>query len=372
MLRTRYSLSIAFFVSSCQGLGEGPSDPTDSGSTALTADDTSDLTSTGATSGTSTPITGTTLFETATSVTGDLSRCDEDQQCDPGEDVFTCPGDCNICGDSFIFGGEACDNGINVDGFYSMFRPPETTCTPDCQKVAFCGDLIRNGPELCDDGAVQTASCEADCRFPVCGDNVHNVLAGEGCDDADLVVGDGCSPDCVTERRVFATSAMYHGNLDQKNDNPGFLHGLELADFRCNTLAAGAGLPGNYKAWLSDDDSSPATRFDTSFSGRYRLVSAGFPIIAHAWQDLIDSHLDHPINADETGKPVLGNAWTNTFPNGTQITPTDHCKNWTYINELGELYTTIGWTAVEDYKWSMVSTSSVCSNIQHLYCFEDP
>lgn len=164
---------------------------------------------------------------------------------------------------------------------------------------------------------------------------------------------------------------MYHGDMNKSIDNPNYLLGIELADARCNTLAQVAGLPGNYKAWLSDANTSPATRFDTSFQGRYRLVSAGFPSIAHGWQDLVDGQLDHSIDADETGAPVSGNSWTNTRSDGT-LASTQHCKFWTYKNELGELTTTLGWTAVTDYKWSNVGSGQVCSNVDHLYCFEDP
>jgi hypothetical protein len=52
-------------------------------------------------------------------------------------------------------------------------------------------------------------------------------------------------------RLVFVSSGIYAATLG----------GLSGADATCNSLAASAGLPGTYKAWLSDSASSPSTRF---------------------------------------------------------------------------------------------------------------
>jgi hypothetical protein len=44
----------------------------------------------------------------------------------------------------------------------------------------------------------------------------------------------------------------------------GALGGLIGADQQCAALAGAAGLSGTYRAWLSDDTGSPATRFTPS------------------------------------------------------------------------------------------------------------
>src|SRR3954468_8304546 len=55
-------------------------------------------------------------------------------------------------------------------------------------------------------------------------------------------------------RTVFVTSQEYNGNLG----------GLQGADLKCRTLAMKAGLLATgsvYKAWLSDNTTSPSRRF---------------------------------------------------------------------------------------------------------------
>ncbi|RMH45258.1 MAG: tandem-95 repeat protein [Deltaproteobacteria bacterium] len=67
---------------------------------------------------------------------------------------------------------EECDGG-GVD---------TATCDADCT-FAVCGDGYTNPnatvPEQCDDGGVDTALCDADCTFVECGDGYCNAEAGE-------------------------------------------------------------------------------------------------------------------------------------------------------------------------------------------------
>jgi len=304
----------------------------------------------------------------ASSSTGTPPPCDDDPACGPGEDVFNCPAQCNTCGDAVIVPPELCDNGLNQDPPYSPTAPNPDACAPGCVLVEFCGDNILNGPEPCD-STEQTATCEADCRTPTCGDGTLNTLAGEACDDFNTLPGDGCSSDCRVERRVFATSAAYEGDLRFAIDNPDMLAGIPLADARCNALAIAAGLPPTFKAWLSDSLTSPSTRFDTSFSGLFRLLSPDFPVVADGWLDLTDGQLAHPIDADETGALVVlqPNVLTNTAPDGSSAS-NQHCSAWT-LNDNSS--TTIGQSSASDSTWTNLG-ESFCSNAYRLYCFEDP
>lgn len=59
-----------------------------------------------------------------------------------------------------------------------------------------CGNLIVEEPEECDAGA-QTQTCELTCTNQVCGDGIVNNLAGETCDDGNLVDGDDCESNCI-------------------------------------------------------------------------------------------------------------------------------------------------------------------------------
>jgi len=59
-----------------------------------------------------------------------------------------------------------------------------------------CGNGFTEGPEACDDAGV-SATCDADCTLAVCGDGTLNPLAGEVCDDGNVLNGDGCDANCT-------------------------------------------------------------------------------------------------------------------------------------------------------------------------------
>ena len=335
--------------------------------------------------------------------------CDDDPACGPGETVQTCPAQCGDCGDgqrtgdelcdngddnqsywpntppdgacsetcTFQFewcgdakqnGNEPCDNGTNADPVYSPTTPPDGACAPSCTTVAYCGDAVKNGTEPCD-SAAQSATCELDCTTPQCGDGITNTAAGEACDDNNTDDGDGCSGDCKSrERLVFVTSIDFKGDLaTDPVDNPNALTGLTLADYRCQTLATKAALPGTYKAWLSTDTESPSTRFDTTFTGLYRLPTADFPTIAEGWTALTSGTLTHPINADETGKLTEENVFTNTRTDGAWAS-VDDCGHW---SGKGDTPTTIGKSSATDSTWTKIMATGLCSDGRRLYCFQD-
>jgi len=61
-----------------------------------------------------------------------------------------------------------------------------------------CGNgVVDNGEDCDEDGA--TATCDADCTFAECGDNVLNLPAGESCDDGNTESADGCDATCQYE-----------------------------------------------------------------------------------------------------------------------------------------------------------------------------
>ncbi len=99
------------------------------------------------------------------------------EECDPPDGVH-CDANCQwICGDGVVQSGEECD-------------PPDgVTCDANCQIIYICGDGVTDPGEECDD-AGESATCDDDCTFAVCGDGTINTTAGEVCDDA------GESPTC--------------------------------------------------------------------------------------------------------------------------------------------------------------------------------
>ena len=113
-----------------------------------------------------------------------------DNDCDGLVDCadFDCAGiGACTCGNNFIDVGETCDDGaVNT-----------ATCNADCT-TATCGDTYVNpaASEDCDGGG-ETAACDADCTFATCGDLTVNATAGEACDDGGVDTAT-CNADCTT------------------------------------------------------------------------------------------------------------------------------------------------------------------------------
>jgi hypothetical protein len=159
-------------------------------------------------------------------------------------------------------------------------------------------------------------------------------------------------------RRAFVTSQTYTGNLG----------GIAGAQALCSQLAAAAGLPGTFDAWLSTEASSPNTRF-VRHTGPYVRVD-GTPV-AWSYLDLTDGHLFEALRMDENGD-LIGEsdlAWTATTAGGDyqQTTLLDDCSNWT--NGAGFGNAIAGRTFWQDINWTNYFNAP-CGTPQHLYCFE--
>lgn len=146
--------------------------------------------------------------------------------------------------------------------------------------------------------------------------------------------------------------------------------GLEGADDHCNQLAAGAGVEGDFKAWLSTDDLGPVDRMVHS-PAPYRLVTG--ELVANNWADLTDGTLAHPINRDESGGVIVnvgvceGNeVWTNTKFDGTSLSSMD-CGGWVTL----EGTSSVGRFSVADGSWTTADCPSVnCSTPLPIYCVQ--
>jgi hypothetical protein len=133
-------------------------------------------------------------------------------------------------------------------------------------------------------------------------------------------------------------------------------------------LANQAGIPGVFKAWLSDSFHSPSTRF-TQSTGNYVRVDGA--IIANGWSFF---NLQNPINVDETGKTVSSPfVWTDTIMTGSSADPAGYvqvaCSNgyssWANSTASGR----IGLSDRTDAQWTNTGTGT-CDGQHHLYCFQ--
>jgi hypothetical protein len=179
-------------------------------------------------------------------------------------------------------------------------------------------------------------------------------LAGQRCS------GGTCVPSCGTPGvpcRVFVTST----------GTTGAIGGLLGADAKCQGHATAAGLTGTYKAWLSDSDESPSTRFtNTANTGPYQLVN-GTPIAAN-WAALIDGGIDNPINLTESGgAPPANLVWTKTTTAGTLWGVETTCNEW--FSEAN-IFSACGVHALSNEGWTQLFVGILCSNTLLLYCFE--
>jgi hypothetical protein len=172
---------------------------------------------------------------------------------------------------------------------------------------------------------------------------------------------------------VFISSETYNGNLG----------GLDGADTKCNSLAMSAGLPGTYKAWLSNNSGSPNDRFN-KHNGPYVLTN--FDVIASNWTELTSNNLLKSINVNEKRKYNVDPwhsfedrvVWSATFSNGT---PKQYfgnpvmftCSEWTSPSStdggcLGDSGGTLAGSTQGG--WSDVVTEYPCDYVMHLYCFQ--
>ena len=159
---------------------------------------------------------------------------------------------------------------------------------------------------------------------------------------------------------VFLSSAVYDGAMG----------GLDGADAKCQALADAAGLPGTFKAWLSDSTGSPSTRFTQS---TLRYVRVDGVKVADDWADLTDASLDAPINVTENGDQLSEEqpyTWSNTMYWGgaRQLLYLLTCNDWTediprmaYVGLYPEV--DVWWTTYGSY-------GAWCDTTHRIYCFE--
>jgi cysteine-rich repeat protein len=85
-----------------------------------------------------------------------------------------------------------------------------------------CGDGVVQvvAGEQCDDGnLIPGDGCDPVCHVEAeCGDDVTHVVAGEQCDDGNVAAGDGCSPTCQFEAVLLTESEPNHQDMPDSLD----------------------------------------------------------------------------------------------------------------------------------------------------------
>lgn len=312
------------------------------------------------TSSTGEPTTGPTSTSTGTpttSSTGEPDRpvcgdgvVDDPEECDLGganANAGACTLECKlaVCGDGLVHAGvEECDFGLGNDESYNGCRPES------CQLGPRCGDGILDAEfELCD-------------RGPLNGTGVTNDEFAP------------CSLMCGFQGRIlFMTSESFTGDLG----------GVSGGDLKCRSAALAAGLPNasEYRAWLSDDFQSPATRFDQWDFPDVPIILVGGLVVADDLLDLVDNGPRRGISRDEFGdSSFLQRVWTNTSAFGESFSVTNHCAAWTSASELLAARQGRNAPAVEEgpewqiwleERWWTSHIGRPCNGLAHLYCIDD-
>jgi|WetSurSiteA1Bulk_404760.scaffolds.fasta_scaffold00297_5 hypothetical protein len=182
-----------------------------------------------------------------------------------------------------------------------------------------------------------------------------------------------CPSFCDCYKIIFVSSASYDGNLG----------GLVGADSKCQGLALAAGLPGIYRAWLSDATAGPVTRF-THKNYPYKRVDG--VVIAISWSDLVDGSIMNPIAVTETGGAWSDDGgtdlvWTYTRTNGNPGgwyndetwgwygDPNLMCGGW--WSNLADKFGISGTAQGVDSTWSVYYDRMItCNRVARLYCVQ--
>lgn len=153
---------------------------------------------------------------------------------------------------------------------------------------------------------------------------------------------------------IFVTSGSYTGNFG----------GLSGADQICQDAAAYVGLPGLFKAWLSDSLTSVSSRIAQASVPYQRIDGV---IVANNWADLADGSLNAPISITEAGTAVVGTGvWTNSKGNGSISSTTNTCTDW--MSSSGQGFR--GNNSSTGRTWTS-SGLLECGNDLHLYCVQE-
>jgi cysteine-rich repeat protein len=131
------------------------------------------------------------------------SRCADGLHCADGDDCESgvCTGTvCQApsCGDGVRQGTEVCDDGNHANG-----DGCDDGTGGNC-RVSGCGNGVVAGTEVCDDGNMTEGDgCDNNCRPTGCGNG--RITGTEVCDDTNTTVGDGCSATCTVEAGYMCT-----------------------------------------------------------------------------------------------------------------------------------------------------------------------
>jgi hypothetical protein len=112
-------------------------------------------------------------------------------------------------------------------------------------------------------------------------------------------------------RRIWASTSTFDPST-----------GVTTADTICAAEAAGAGVTGMFRAWLSTTTQTAGSRL--VLTGAVWVRADGVPVVSST-ANMTTLALDVPVSQHLDGTPAFGYAWTG----GMAATMTQSCNNWT-------------------------------------------
>jgi hypothetical protein len=169
--------------------------------------------------------------------------------------------------------------------------------------------------------------------------------------DADCVVPVGTSP--IAARFTGSYNVAFSASTPLRDGT----FGIATADEHCNQLAASAGLPGTYVAWLSTSQAHARTRIADA-SGW--ITTAGLPF-ARDRAALLAADIAYPAQWDETRRKIAAPIYTGTDATGSHSGFT--CGDWTSTSG----YTDVGYSDAVDRYFTSAATVA-CGSPAHVLC----
>lgn len=299
----------------------------------------------------------------------------DDEECDDGfdnGDDKTCTRHCKraFCGDGLILSVDC------VDACPNCVDPECKECGNDCETCKKLCYGCENRCEACDPGD-DPEKCQDTCQPPgeLCGNG--QLDKDEDCDIGALL-DDGSDPTRQPcnfcrfgeVRRVFVSSARVTGEIAGDGDGDA----LDLADAKCQQLAAAAELPraAHFRAWLGraakgpDDRNCPNRRFVHQLDVDWPFILPDGTIVAHSYGDLIAAGPLAAIDLDEVQWLVESTMiWTGTTAEG--LAAKWNCMDWTDPTAAGM----VGAMLAGPTYWTTFMDKVPCDNLAPIYCFED-
>jgi len=291
---------------------------------------------------------------------GDYDGCGSVCTLQSGADSCTCVPECQ----------EKCIGDSDGCGFVCMGAGDgaRSCCVPDCAGKCVNADDGCGAPCTASEGATCTCSpscsgkcpgaddgCGLACRTgsaPLCCLPVCQPGSPRGAPD-------GCGGVCLATNVVFVTSTTFQ---------PGALGGLAGADAACQNLAAAAGLPGTFKAWLSTSGAGGVNAI-ARLAGARGWVRRDGKSFVDTTANLAAGKIMYPPRLDEAGNDLgMVRVLTGTSSDGTYDSSGGTCGNYTDTADAGQV---AGGSASAGSSMFTNYFSFGCSSPGlHLYCFE--